>query len=46
MRDIFHFQDNENYNLRRVTNLASINMRISLFREETKLKELKNTSSV
>ena len=46
MRDIFHFQDNKNYNLRRGTNLASRIIRISLVRKETKLKELKNTSSV
>ena len=35
MRDIFHFQENENYNLRSGTHLASRNMRTTLFGKET-----------
>ena len=35
MRDIFHFQENENYNLRSSTHLASRNMRTTLFGKET-----------
>ena len=54
--DIFHFQENENYNLRSGTHLASRNMRTTLFGKETvsnlgtKIcpllpEELKNSSS-
>ena len=57
MREIFHFQENENYNLRSGTHLASRNNRTTLFRKETvsnvgaKLwpllpEELKNASSL
>ena len=35
MKDIFHFRENENYNLRSGTNLASRNMRIILFGKKT-----------
>ena len=35
MREIFHFQENENYNLRSGTHLASRNMRTTLFGKET-----------
>ena len=35
MRDIFHVQENENYNLRSSTHLASRNMRTTLFGKET-----------
>ena len=35
MRDIFHFQENENYNLRSGIHLASRNMRTTLFGKET-----------
>ena len=35
LKDIFHFQEHENYNLRSHTNLASRNMRTTLFRNET-----------
>ena len=35
MRDIFHFQKTENYNLRSGTHLPSRNMRTTLFRKET-----------
>ena len=35
MRDIFHFQENENCNLRSGTYLASRNMRTTLFGKET-----------
>ena len=35
MREIFHFQENENYNLRSDTYLASRNMRTTLFGKET-----------
>ena len=35
MRKIFHFQKNENYNLRSCAHLASRNMRTTLFRKET-----------
>ena len=56
MREIFHFQENENYNLRSGTHLASRNMRTTLFGKETlsnlgaKIwpllpEELKNASS-
>ena len=34
MRDIFHFQENENYNLRSGTHIASRNMRRTLFGKE------------
>ena len=55
LRDIFHFQENENYNFRSGTHLASRNMRTILFGKETvsnlraKIwpllpEELKNTS--
>ena len=55
MREIFHFQENENYNLRSGTHLASRNMRTTLFGKETVSnlgaeiwpllpEELKNTS--
>ena len=57
MRDIFHFQKNENYNLRSGIHLASRNMRTTLFGKETvsnlgaKIwpllpEELKNASSL
>ena len=57
MREIFHFQENENYNLRSGTHLASRNMRTTLFGKETvsnlgaKIwpllpEELKNASSL
>ena len=57
MRDIFHFQENENYNLRSGTHLASRNMRTTLFGKEmvsdsgAKIwpllpEELKNPSSL
>ena len=35
MRDIFHFKENENYNLKSGTHLASRNMRKILFGKET-----------
>ena len=35
MRDIFHFQESENYNLRSSTHLAFRNMRTTLFEKET-----------
>ena len=35
MTDIFHFQENENYNLKSCTHLASRNMRTRLFGKET-----------
>ena len=35
MRDIFHFQENGNYNLRSGTHLASRNTKITLFGKET-----------
>ena len=35
MRDIFHFQENENYNVSSRTHLASRNMRTTLFGKET-----------
>ena len=35
MRDIFHFQENRNYNFSSSTHLTSKNMRIKLFRKET-----------
>ena len=35
MRDIFHFQENENYNLRSGTNLAFRNMSTTFFGKET-----------
>ena len=35
MRDIFHFQENENYNLRSGTHLASRKMATTLFEKET-----------
>ena len=35
MRDNFHFQENENYNLRSGTHLAFRNMRATLFGKET-----------
>ena len=34
-REMFHFQGNENYNLRSGTHLASRNMRTTLLRKET-----------
>ena len=57
MRDIFHFQENKNYNLRSDTHLASRNMRTTLFGKETVsnlgakiwpllLEELENASSL
>ena len=57
MREIFHFQENENYNLKSGTHLASRNMRTTLFGKETvsnlgaKIwpllpEELKNASSL
>ena len=57
MRKIFHFQENENCNLRSGTHLASRNMRATLFGKETVsnlgakiwpllLEELKNASSL
>ena len=35
MRETFHFQENENYNIRSGTYLASRNMRATLFGKET-----------
>ena len=35
MREVFHFQENENYNLRSGIHLASRNMRTTLFGKET-----------
>ena len=35
MTDIFHFQENENYNVSSCTHLASRNMRTTLFGKET-----------
>ena len=35
MKEIFHFQENENYTLRSGTHLASRNMRTTLFGKET-----------
>ena len=35
MRDIFHFQEDENNNLKSGTHLASRNMRTTLFGKET-----------
>ena len=35
MRDIFHFQENEKFNLRSGTHLASRNMRTTLFGKKT-----------
>ena len=35
MREIFYFQENENYNLRSGTHLAFRNMRTTLFGKET-----------
>ena len=35
MRDIFHFQENENYNSRSGTHLASRSMKTTLFGKET-----------
>ena len=57
MREIFHFQENENYTLRSGTHLASRNMRTTLFGKEAVLnlgvkicslspEELKNSSSL
>ena len=57
MRDIFHFQENDNFNSRSDTHLASRNMRRTLFGKETvsnlggKIwsllpEELKNSSSL
>ena len=57
MRDIFHFQENDNFNSRSGTHLASRNMRRTLFGKETvsnlggKIwsllpEELKNSSSL
>ena len=57
MRNIFYFQENENYSFRSGTHLTSRNMRTKLFREETVSnlgakvwpvvpEELKNASSL
>ena len=57
MRNIFYFQENENYSFRSGTHLTSRNMRAKLFREETVSnlgakvwpvvpEELKNASSL
>ena len=57
MRDIFHFQENENCNLRSGAHLVSRNIRTTLFGKETVSKvgakigpllseELKNASSL
>ena len=35
LRDIFHFQENGNYDLRSGTHLTSRNMRTALFGKET-----------